>query len=259
MAVDNDTLSLPTLLIDGDLIAYRAACACEQEVEWSEEVWTLSCDLQEVKKAIVDSINSLQKTLKGGTVLVCFSCRKGNWRKNLNPAYKANRAGKRKPMGWSALLDWTRDPAEFPFKVVERPLLEADDCMGIMATRPGSNCIIVSDDKDFLCIPGKFYRIGRGDREGEMFTSSKEEADKFFLLQTLMGDPTDGYKGCTGVGERKANAILDKGAHWGSVLEAYTKAGQTPEDALLNARMARILRWEDYNRETQEPILWTPK
>ena len=32
----------------------------------------------------------------------------------------------------------------------------------------------------------------------------------------------------------------------------------TEEDALTNARLARILTAEDYNFDTKEPILWTP-
>ena len=34
---------------------------------------------------------------------------------------------------------------------------------------------------------------------------------------------------------------------------------ETPEDlALINARLARILRFTDWDSEKREPILWTP-
>ena len=32
----------------------------------------------------------------------------------------------------------------------------------------------------------------------------------------------------------------------------------TEEDALVNARLARILTVDDYDSEKKEPILWTP-
>jgi DNA polymerase-1 len=45
---------------------------------------------------------------------------------------------------------------------------------------------------------------------------------------------------------------------WQTVVNTYEKAGMTEEDALLNARMAFILRDGYYNKETKEIKLWTP-
>ena len=42
-------------------------------------------------------------------------------------------------------------------------------------------------------------------------------------------------------------------------MKAFTDKGLTEEDALLNARLARILTIEDYDTEQQEPKLWTPE
>jgi DNA polymerase-1 len=41
-------------------------------------------------------------------------------------------------------------------------------------------------------------------------------------------------------------------------VEAYAKKNLTADDALVQARVARILRHTDYNFKTKEPILWTP-
>ena len=60
----------------------------------------------------------------------------------------------------------------------------------------------------------------------------------------------------SGVGAKK---ILEKAEDpWTVILEAYIKAGLTEEDAIRNARLARILRPGEYNSTTKEPILWTP-
>ena len=43
------------------------------------------------------------------------------------------------------------------------------------------------------------------------------------------------------------------------MVAAYEKAGMTEEEALVQARVARILRNAEYTRKTGEVILWTPK
>ena len=78
-------------------------------------------------------------------------------------------------------------------------------------------------------------------------------------MQTLAGDANDGYFGVTRVGLKTAEKILNKdGVEWQTVVNTYEKAGITEEDALLNARMAFILRDGYYNKETKEIKLWTP-
>ena len=278
--------SRPTLLIDGDLLLYRAAAACEQETHWGRQVWTMSTNLDEVKAVSTKLVKEWRKELGGDRVLVCLSDPARNFRKELNPHYKENRKGVRKPMGWPKLMEWVRSK-DCPWEHLERPGLEADDCIGIMMTRPRANVIGVSDDKDFLCIPGRFYRVGMGSRGPQLFESSVEEADRFFYAQAMAGDPVDGFSGAPGIGFDTAMELLSEGVGfelyehvlksgkrkgqtetrkrkvpmeepWDIVQSAYTLAGLTEETALLNARMARTLRWEAYDREKREPILWTP-
>ena len=57
---------------------------------------------------------------------------------------------------------------------------------------------------------------------------------------------------------KKAEAILGSRPHWGAVEQAYIKAGMTRDDAIQQARLARILRWSDWHEEIQEIRLWTP-
>jgi len=46
---------------------------------------------------------------------------------------------------------------------------------------------------------------------------------------------------------------------WEKVVEAYKKQKLTYADALLNARLSRILRQEDINLNTGKIKLWSPK
>jgi DNA polymerase-1 len=136
--------------------------------------------------------------------------------------------------------------------------LEADDVLGILATEPtNEERIIVSIDKDLLQIPGKVSRDGKTYEE-----ISEDEANYWHMMQTLTGDSTDGYSGCPRVGVKTAQKIL--GDHiqvplldlWMRVLAAYAKVGYSTDEALAQARVARILRHNDYNKETGGIKLW---
>jgi DNA polymerase-1 len=75
----------------------------------------------------------------------------------------------------------------------------------------------------------------------------------------MAGDQTDGYGGVPGIGVKRAEALFkDKGYTWKTVVSAFEEKDLTEEDALVNARLARILTVEDYDFTRKEPILWTP-
>jgi len=78
------------------------------------------------------------------------------------------------------------------------------------------------------------------------------------LLQALTGDSVDGYPGCPGIGPKRAERLLNKETSWETVVAAYAKEGLDEEYALAQARVARILRWDEYNIKKEEVILWTP-
>ena len=133
------------------------------------------------------------------------------------------------------------------------PELEADDAMGIYATQfPGNT--IVSPDKDMRQIPGKLFNLE------DTITITPEEGARWHLIQTLAGDQTDGYSGVPGIGVKRAATLFDKeGYGWATVVKAFEDKGLTEEDALLNARLARILTIDDYDTKSKTPLLWTPK
>ena len=88
---------------------------------------------------------------------------------------------------------------------------------------------------------------------------TKEDGDRWHLMQTLAGDPTDGYPGCPGIGLKRAADLLDKSDNpWKAVCQAFKDKGLSEDIALMNARLAKILQHEDFDHDRQEPILWTP-
>ena len=233
-------------LVDGDLYLYRTLAATEDETDWGDDVWSLTSDLKVAKKNFDTLIKRYVEECGVDWFVLCFSD-KQNFRKELYPEYKSARRKIRKPVGYSYMIEWCRDN----YETRTMPKLEADDVMGI---KSNTTTIIISDDKDMKTIPTKLYRP----QSNEFLDITQQEADKNFLTQALTGDSTDGYKGLSGVGIKKAEAILGSRPHWGAVEDAYVKAGYTKEEALTQARLARILRKQDWDYEKKEVKLWTP-
>jgi len=176
-------------------------------------------------------------------------------RREVLPTYKHNRKGKRKPLVFSALREYCFDV----YRTICINTLEADDLMGLLATgwkRGLGKTIIVSEDKDMSTIPGLLYNPNRAEEGIRKIT--KKEADLSHLTQALVGDATDGYVGCPGVGPKTAAKWLKKGK-WVEVIAAYEKAGLTEADALVQARVARILRRGEYNHRSKKVNLWKPQ
>jgi DNA polymerase-1 len=130
--------------------------------------------------------------------------------------------------------------------------------MGILATKFKGKTMIVTMDKDLKTIPGTLWHLNQK-LEGTKIQVTDKDAWEWFLTQTLTGDVTDGFPGCPGIGPVSAKKLLEtKGANWDTVKHAYIKAGLTEDDALVQARCARILHASDWDFEKSEVILWTP-
>lgn len=235
-----------TLLVDGDIVAYKAAVVAETPIDWGNGVWTLHAHEKDVIGSMEEFMSKIIQESACDEVITCLS---GDnlYRKDVAPYYKANRKGTRKPM----LLNFAKDYLSKEYNGMVEDKLEADDLLGILGSRD-VNTVIWSADKDLLTIPA--YHL----LEGKVTEVDKEEADYWFLYQTLVGDSTDNYKGCPTVGAKKADKLLqDNGTTWQTVVDAFAEQGLGEEVAIENARLARILRDGEYNFETKEVNLWT--
>ena len=240
-----------TLLIDGDIVCYEAASAVEQETQWDDDLWTLHSNLDEAKALVEAKLLGWQERFSAD-VVVAFSD-SVNFRKTVYPEYKSNRKSKRKPIVYKPLKQWM----EGVWETYQRPGLEGDDVLGILATHPTAvrgQKIIVSIDKDMKTIPAYVWNP---DKDDQPRLIDEAEADYWHLYQTLTGDTTDGYPGLPGCGPKGAEKVLEDPT-WDAVVDAYAKKGLTEEDALVQARCARILRHTDYDFKKKEPILWSP-
>jgi DNA polymerase-1 len=251
------------ILFDGDFLAFVAASAVEHETDWGDGMWTLHSFVQDAidsfESQMSAQIKAVEQALDVTTseIILCFSDPKHNFRKDVYSQYKANRKSKRKPVCYKALREYLDET----YGTIMYPTLEGDDVCGILATSGKySNPIIVSADKDFKTIPATFFDTARGTSD----TIDELEANYWHLYQTLIGDTTDGYPGCKGIGPVAATKLLDSAVQkqkplWDTVVEAYSKAGFDEEYALVQARCAFILRADHYDETTGDIKLWTPK
>jgi 5'-3' exonuclease len=240
-------LTATELRIDADFYAYRACAQNEEELDWGADLVTISSNFNEVVKSFESVITSLRRRFDTDHVTLFFSDTQ-NFRKTVDPEYKGNRT-KRKPVGYRRLLEWCYEH----YETVRLPHLEADDALGLYCHQDTLNFILVSPDKDMKQIVCRHFN------NEEEFDVTLEEADNFFYTQIITGDPVDGYKGIPGVGAVGARKILDKAEDpWEAIVAAYEKAGLTLDDAIRNARLARILRPGEYDFDLHQPILWTP-
>ena len=244
-----------TLLIDGDIVLYEVTIASEYAVDWGGDMWTLHSDMKEAKERFDCWVADIKDKVDADKAVIAFTG-PYNWRKDVLPTYKANRKKKRKPLIYGELKKYVQSV----YKTYTFGNLEGDDVLGLLAGSPGlgnikSEKVIVTIDKDLMTIPGFHYYPNRPD-DG-IIEVDQEQADFNHLLQTLSGDSVDGYSGCPGIGPTRAERILEDPS-WTSVVKAYESAGLDEQDALVQARVARILRWGEYNVKQERVKLWLP-
>lgn len=243
-------------LIDGDLLAYWASFGAEAGILLEEDVMTYTADLEVARERVEGKIEDIREALRADKIIVALSDDDRNFRKELFATYKENRKANRKPLA----LKHVREHLRNTFGAIYKDGLEADDVLGILATHPEKftkfKKIIVSTDKDLLQIPGRNFNPDK--KEKRMV--SEKSGRRQHAFQTLTGDSVDHYPGCPGIGPKRANAILDAAEEnfWPAIKATFEKAGLEEEDALMQARIARILQHTDYDFTKKEPKLWTP-
>ena len=243
-----------TLLIDADWLIYNSCCACEQDTRWTEHEHTLHSDERDIMN-LIDSRIDVFKNIAGEKhdIIMCFTSYP-TFRHEIFPEYKIHRIGKRKPLALRSVINSCKKI----YDCVSYPNLEGDDVLGLLATNGQyKNPIIVSVDKDMRTIPCKLIAA----EEVEHITEKK--ANRHWFEMSIAGDSTDGIVGVKGTGMVTATKLLADtpdtiDALWSKVAETYTKKGYTLADAILNARLTRILREGDYDYNTGTVKLWNP-
>jgi len=237
-----------SLLIDADYIVYKCCAAVETELDFGEDVIVVTSNFSEAYEYVERELNNIASDLGCFDDSILFFSDSINFRKSIDPAYKGHR-NRKKPCGYKRVINKLKEE----YHVVVMPTLEADDAIGIYATKePGH--IVCSPDKDMRQIPGDLYDLTDG-----VVTVEPEEGRRWHLIQTMSGDQTDGYGGVPGIGIKRAIALFEKeGYTWDTVVKAFAEKDLSEDVALTNARLAKILQVTDYDFTNKEPRLWSP-
>lgn len=234
------------VVIDGDIFLYKIGFGVEDCWWWnkynytkgieSEKIISYHSDMEVLKTSFKEHIVDISKETESNNLEFVLSG-STNFRYLVDPTYKHNRVGVRKPLLFDEFKEWISD---LKFTTVVNGI-EADDYVSYRKRQDPKNVILVAVDKDVLKQnAGKHYNPVKQ----EWIETSKEEAIQFAYFQTLTGDQVDGYKGCPGIGEKRATAILeyeyDPVILWAKVCETYKKKGLSEFDALVQMRLANM-------------------
>ena len=248
-----------TALIDADSLLYKVCCAIEEKIIWNEPEFdagidkvaeiTYSIDINQAYKTFDQLVENILFATGCDDCLLVFTT-KGNFRDNLPIEYKANRKDLRKPEGMEKLLAY----AKTNYTTKDHKDLEADDICVYLKTQYPDDYLLCAIDKDVLYqTVGTHYNYN----SDEEVTVTEEEAINYAYYQTLVGDVSDGYKGCPGIGKVKAERALADCTNelemWQMVVGLFEAKGLTKEDAINTMRLANMHQFNGKGVKLWEP------
>lgn len=237
-------------LIDGDELAFKAAVIKpEAEIDWGGGLTSEKEDSAEAHTRVaVSMLRTWTEKVAADEITLCFSPddRSKLFRRDIFVEYKNGRTDK-PPFFWDVVRF-----LKARYESVQIDGFEADDVMGVhSAETEDEKRIVVSSDKDLRTVPCTLY----DPYHDKITTIRRVEADRFWMYQTLAGDPTDGFSGCPGVGKVGAEAVLKGhtliGPMWAAVVQKYLDKKSTKAEAFKQATLARILRPSDWDPTTR--------
>lgn len=208
-------------LIDGDLLTYPVSASCE---DCDENIVIARFD-----KAAQDILDTL-----GAESYRMFLTGSNNFRKEINPEYKANRKDKPLPK----FLNLLREYAVSNWKAEVTDGYEADDALGMNQTE---ETILCSYDKDLDMIPGEHYNWNKG----ITYKVTEIDALRSFYRSLLVGDRADNIVGVANIGKVKAAKIIDHLNDEQEMLEAVKSLYDSEERLDMNGACLWIWRKEN--------------
>lgn len=171
-------------LIDGDSVAYRPAASCEPT--------KLKAEREPVEYAL-GRCNDLMNRILYDTGASSYELYIGggkNFRHQIDPSYKANRATMVRPEHLEDVRGYL--VTKWQARVVEG--IEAEDAVGIAAYSSSENVVMCHIDKDLNQYPGWHYNYVTG----QTYFVTPREGWKHFYIQLVMGDRVDNIPGYDG-------------------------------------------------------------
>lgn len=212
-------------LIDADIFVYRIGFATNDDTE-DMAITTMAGFLEDILMIDLPEVQTWELFLTG----------KNNFRHNyaVTAPYKGNRTSD-KPVHYELLRDyllssWSAHLADG---------LEADDMLAIRSTELGDDSVMVTLDKDLDQVSGWHYNFVK---KNKYFITEPEGLLNFYK-QFLVGDRTDNIIGVKGIGDKKAQKLLEEKTEqemWSVILELLGE-----DRAIENGHLLYMLRSSD--------------
>lgn len=185
----------------------------------------------------------LCEDFKLGKTILIFSDPKKNFRFKVLKTYKHKRP--KKSADFYALRKW----AHKKYGIIKGA--EADDAVAYYVYK---GAVGLSTDKDLIKGVSGWWYDAYYQRKLFGYTTV-QEALRFSVLQSVMGDPGDDIPGIFNVGEAKAEKALAGDYSWESVVRVYKQYGETEKEALITKRLVSLEQWTP----KKGVRLWQPK
>lgn len=224
-------MSGPLLAVDAPSLLYRAFFALPSSIENHA---LLGCANQ-----VLWAIERHQPR----AVVMCFGAEAAAYRKELLPAYHADRP----EMPDDLARQWHDARAffeAFGWRVLDHETLEADDLLGSLATieaDAGGRAVLFTGDRDmYQCVGERVVVLFPGGKDGPQVVDEAGVRERYGIEPSqvpdfiaLRGDPSDGIPGAKGIGEKTAREILR--VH-GSLEEAIANAAKERPKVAMTLR-----------------------
>ncbi|MEU6580436.1 5'-3' exonuclease [Nocardia sp. NPDC046763] len=258
----------PLLLLDGASLWFRAFYAIPEKIT--------APDGRPVNalRGFTDMVAALVKQHAPSRLVVCLDLDwRPQFRVDLLPSYKAHRVAEDARESVDGVVaeevpDTLTPQVDMIMEVLEAAGiatagaegLEADDVIGTLATREGTDAVIVvSGDRDLLQLvrdtptpPVRVFYVGRGLAKAELWGPAEVSAKygvpeenagpAYADMATLRGDASDGLPGVAGIGDKSAAQLISR---FGSV-EALRAAAADPDSDLAKGVRAKLVAADDY-------------
>lgn len=214
------------VLIDGDLITHRCAASAENE------------DATVATHRATELINRIISDT-GATSYECWINGSENYRKQVDPEYKAHRALVAKPKH----LEYCRAYLLEHFNAKISNGIETDDEIGLLATAYWEHDVpfcVASLDKDLLQLKGKHYNFVKN----TWTYVSPNDAAQTFWKQMLIGDRADNITGIQGIGAVKAQRAIGPLHDEKDMYDIVHAMYNDEERFIRNAKLLWILKHE---------------
>ena len=252
------------LLLDADTVAYTACLRHEyaddllprdmySDSEWDTLInapgydeqdgciWTIN--VEEATQSAIEQIRDIQSATDTKSVEAYFTSGR-NFRYEVYPMYKGNRAKTRYPTGISQVKDELHKM--YPGEICTE--YEADDIVVMLKRTQPKKYVLAAIDKDvYKSVQGKHYNYYYSAKYGiepKWVETEAKDAYQFPYLQTLMGDSTDNIRGCPGIGPKKAEkalaGLVTPCDMWRAVVSLFISKKLTIKDAMQDMRLVNM-------------------